>query len=269
VIRTIEGHHNHTLKLARKLQKKKQRREKGLFVAEGLDLLQAALEAGRLPQEVLARPDLLERLPPGLADRARGNELDLILTPAELLDSASGLGGAADVLALHAARPASLGDVRLMEGLTLYLFGVGDPGNLGTLVRSAVAFGALGVIVSPGSADAFGPRALRAGMGAQFLLPVVEEVPPADLLSKMHADSGRHGGRPQVIVADPRADEDIRDLRPAAPTLLVLGSERGSLPDLGPGARRAAVRQERFDSLNVAMAGTIMLYELSRGSAAP
>lgn len=264
MIKTIEGHHNHTLKLARKLQKKKQRREKGLFLAEGLDLLLEALAAGIVPREVLVRTDLVDRLPEDLRRRAEGNELDIVATPHDLLAGASSLGGAADVIALHSARDFSLRDVPLSEGLSLYLFGVGDPGNLGTLVRSAVAFGASGVICSPGSADAFGPRALRAGMGAQFLLPLVEEVSSGELLAKLEADAARGGRRPEMILADPQAADDVRDLQLRGPALLVLGSERGSLPDLGPQARRAAIRQVRFDSLNVAMAGTIMLYELSR-----
>lgn len=266
MIRRVEGYHNHTVKLARKLQKKKHRREKGLFVAEGFDLLSEALAAGFAPRELLVREDLEERLPGELRERARRDELDVVVCPEDVLGHASGLGGAADVLALFAARECSLSDVPLGQGVTVYLYGVGDPGNVGTIVRSAVAFGAPGLVTSPGTADAFSPKALRAGMGAQFLLPVVEEVRPEDLRARLLAEQGRGGRRPAVILADPQGGEDARDLNVEGPALLVLGAERGALPELGQEARRIAIRQARFDSLNVAMAATILLYELSRAS---
>ena len=90
------------------------------------------------------------------------------------------------------------------RGVTVYLHQVGDPGNVGTLCRSAVAFGAAGLACSPRTADAFGTRALRAGMGAQFLLPVATEVAAADLLSHVAARAGRGEVPPVLVVADPR-----------------------------------------------------------------
>ena len=89
----------------------------------------------------------------------------------ETLDYASSLGGAADVIFTCAEPAWSLGDLDLGQGLTFFLDGVGDPGNVGTLVRSCVAFGAAGIICSPGTADPYGPKAMRAGMGAQFPSP--------------------------------------------------------------------------------------------------
>jgi RNA methyltransferase, TrmH family len=263
MIRRIEGHHNQSVKLARKLQKKKLRRERGLFLTEGLDLLVEGVHSGRLPRELLVREDLVDQLPPEVLDAARADRLEVGVCHRELLEQASGLGGGGDVLAFFSELSWSLADVDFQAGPVLYLFGVGDPGNVGTLVRSAAAFGAAGVVSSPGTADAFGPKALRAGMGGQFLLPVVQDVTPDDLTSKGAADRARGAAAPEVLVADPRGEIDLAQVDAQPPVLLVVGSERGELPDMGPGTRRVAIPQARADSLNAAMAGTVMLYQLA------
>ena len=274
MIRAIAGRNNASVKLAGKLQKKKYRTERGLFVAEGLDLLLAADMVGACPVEILVREDLEERLPRRLRDAAQAGTLDVGVCDAATLAGASSLGGASDVIALFPLPSWSLGDLRLGDGVTVYLYGVGDPGNVGTIVRGAVAFGAAGVACSPGTADAFGPKAVRAGMGAQFLIPVVTEVARDDLEAKLDADESRGNPAPTIIVADPRADTDCRSLAqtmgrrggedsPGAGVVVVLGSERGGLPEFRRPVVRVAVPQARFDSLNVAMAATILLYELS------
>jgi len=133
---------------------------------------------------------------------------------------------------------------------TLALWHVADPGNVGTLVRSADAFGA-GVALSAGCADPTGPKALRASAGAVFRVPACgfDEAP----------------GRRVALVAhggEPLAEVDL-----AAPVTLVLGAERDGLPDevLARCDARASIPQTGdAESLNVAMAGTIALYELSR-----
>jgi TrmH family RNA methyltransferase len=266
VIRTIAGHNNTAVKLARKLQKKKYRRELGLFVVEGLDLIESAARVGEEPVELLVRSDLLNRLPDEFTELAREDELDIGVCDPETLQFASGLAGAADVIGLFEAPSWNLGDLDL-QGTVVYLHGVGDPGNVGTIVRSAVAFGSAGMIVSPGTADPYSPKAVRAGMGAQFLLRIVPEVSPADLAAKLDAEVVRGGARPTCIVADPTGSLDARELAegltPRTGVLLALGSERGGLPDLGPETRYVAIRQAAFDSLNVGMAATILLYELA------
>lgn len=277
MIRTIAGRQNHSVKLARKLQQKKYRRERGLLVAEGLDLLRIALDAGTKIDDVLVRSDLLAGLPPGLKERAEAGALDIGVCDEETLAYASSLAGAADVILIAKEPQRSLSDLDLGCSLTLFLDGVGDPGNVGTLVRSAVAFGANGVIASPSTADAFGPKALRAGMGAQFLLPVVADVTATDLAARLAGEAQRGRNMPLVMVADPHEGEDVRMVAPSAGIILVLTAERplrdvaapaGAAGWAGADARlnelRVRIPQARFDSLNVAMAGTILLYELAR-----
>jgi len=273
VIRAVAGRHNESIKLAAKLQSKKHRRERGLFVAEGLDLLAAALAAGEFPVEVLVRQDLLDRLPPELQAEAAGDELGIGVCSAETLAYASSLGGAADVVSIFESDEWALADLDLAARTNVYLFGLGDPGNVGTLVRSAVAFGVTGLLCSPGTADPFSPKALRAGMGAQFHARIVTDVSAADVASKLTADLGRGEEPPMIILADPRGDTRAAGLldtiapgddgRSLSGVLLVLGSERGRLPELTGIVKHVSIPQTGLESLNVAMAGTILLYELT------
>ncbi|NLT36184.1 MAG: RNA methyltransferase [Gaiellales bacterium] len=286
MIRTVTGRHNPSLKLARKLQKKKYRAERGYFLAEGWDVVAAAVDAGALPAELLVREDLAGRLPVGLRAAAERDQLDVVICPADVLAEASLLGGAADVVAVFPSRPGSLGDWEVGRGLTVYLHGVGDPGNVGTLVRAAAAFGAGGVGCSPGTADPFGPRALRAGMGAQFLIPIAVEVEPEHLEAHVTGRVSRGEPAPLLLVADSRGGTDSWDVAVAVEkgcigergaggggadwgggVILALGSERGALPHFAGRTLRVRIPQMRFDSLNVAMAGSILLYELRRGAA--
>lgn len=277
MIRDIAGRQNHSVKLAHKLLKKRYRRERGLLICEGLDLLEIASQCGADIKEVFVRSDLLRGLPALVIEAAEADRLDVGVCPEEVLAAASSLGGAADVIFLCKQPEWGLADVDLANSLAVYLDEVGDPGNVGTLARSAVAFGAAGLICSPRTADPFGPKAMRAGMGAQFMLPVVVEVSAADLFAKLDKlDSGcRTDGKPavQLLVADSRAGVDVRQIEveplpeesstPVGGTIVVLGAER-----TGPGKAwqdqpRVTIPQQRFDSLNVAMAGTILLYELA------
>jgi TrmH family RNA methyltransferase len=141
----ITSHHNDTLKDIRRLLR---RRDGTRFVAEGEDLLTAAAQAGWAPEVRLrAGVDVTE----------------------EALARVSALGSGTRELAVYEQRwaPAPLGPV------SVYLHGVGDPGNVGTILRGALAFGAGSVVLGPGCADPFGPKAVRASMGAIFAVPVV------------------------------------------------------------------------------------------------
>ena len=184
------------------------------------------------------------------------------------MSHASSLGGSADVIFISKQPVWSLGDIDLETGISLYLQGVGDPGNVGTLVRSCVGFGAAGMAVSPGSADPYGPKAMRAGMGAQFLLPIVVEVTQADIAARFRSIVAA-GGRPtEVLVAEPHGGVDVRHVHREGGMMLVLGSEREGPGEEWKDRGSVTIPQVRFDSLNVAMAGTVLLYELAEPAGA-
>src|SRR6476646_10285812 len=160
---TITSHQNAKLKEIRKLRQRRRSRElAGRFVAEGEDLLEAADAAGWEPVERYC---------------ATGSGLPGIEVEPELLAQASGLRSGTRALAVYEERwaPAPLGP------LCVYLHGVHDPGNVGAVLRCAEAFGASSVALGPDTADPFGPKAVRASMGAVFGVALAQGVDLAAL----------------------------------------------------------------------------------------
>jgi len=237
---TITSHQNAKLKEIRKLRQRRRSRElAGRFVAEGEDLLAAADAAGWEPVERYC---------------AAGSGLPGVEVEPELLANASGLGSGTRALAVYEERWA----VAAAGPLCVYLHGVGDPGNVGAVLRSAQAFGASSVALGPGTADPFGPKAVRASMGAVFAVPLARADSVAALPGTTVAlASGR--GRPLMELSRSGATP-----RPQNVTVLV-GAEREGLPeDVIAAADHLAHIPIETESLNAAMAATIALYEITR-----
>ena len=222
---------NAKLKEIRRLSRKRGRDAAGRFVAEGEDLLAAAAAAGWPAVELFS---------------AAGSGLEGTEVEPELLDRVSGLGSGSRALGIFEERWAAPAGP-----LCVALFGVGDPGNVGTVLRSAAAFGAASVALGPGCADPFGPKAVRASMGAIFELPVARVTSPAELPGT-------------TIALAAGAGEPLRGPAQGEVSLLV-GAEREGLS--------AAVLEQAdviaripiaTESLNAAMAATVALYELTR-----
>jgi TrmH family RNA methyltransferase len=230
---TITSPDNAKLKEIRKLGRRRRRRERGArFVAEGEDLLAAADAAGWQPVERYCAAGA------GLA----GTEVD-----PKLLSDVSGLGSGTRTLAVYEERwaPAPHGP------LCVYLHGVRDPGNIGTILRSAEAFGASSVAIGPGTADPFGPKAVRASMGALFTVRLARAGAVDDLPGRTVALAAGRGV--------PLRELALRDVT------LLIGGERDGLPeDVIAAADLVAQIPIASHSLNAAMAATIALYEASR-----
>jgi TrmH family RNA methyltransferase len=228
----ISSPHNPKLKEVRKLAGRRERARSGLFVAEGEDLVAAADAAGWAPVHRLV---------------AAGSGLAGEQVAPELLAEASALGSGTRVLGVYEQRwAAPAGPV------CVALWGVRDPGNVGTVVRSALAFGAGSVALGPGCADPYGPKAVRASMGAVFGVPLARVRDVEDLPGERIALAARAGA-------------PLRGPLGAAVTLLV-GAERTGLPaEVAAAADRTAhIPLAAADSLNAAMAATIALYEAVR-----
>ena len=163
----------------------------------------------------------------------------------ELLAGVSTLGHAPRVIAVFRRD----GLPRGVQDVTLALWRVADPGNVGTLLRAADAFGA-GVALSDGCADPTGPKALRASAGAIFRVRT----------------SGFDEAEGLRVALVPRGGTPIHDLPAERPIVLLLGAEREGLPeDLVTRSHKVTIEQPgAAESLNVAMAGAIALYEVSR-----
>jgi RNA methyltransferase, TrmH family len=212
----IRSPDNDRLKTIRKLQQKRWRTKLGLFSAEGEDLVDAAPRA-----EFVLRA---------------GEDVE-----ADLLNAVSTLASGTRVIGVYRQRWAE------PEGdLLVYLHGVEDPGNVGTIIRSAHALADATVVLGPGCADPYSPKAVRASMGSIFAKP------PA------RAELAAVPARPLAL--DPSAGRDLAGVDLSPPLVLVLGSERGEIPE----GLEAAHIPVHADSLNVAMAATVALYEVDR-----
>jgi RNA methyltransferase, TrmH family len=221
----ITSRDNERLRTVRKLHDRRWRDKLGLFAVEGEDLVEAGLAAGLEAADVLVAG---EDVAP------------------ELLAEVSALAHPPRVVGVfrHDDLP------RGTRPVTLALWRIGDPGNVGTLLRAADAFGA-GVALSDGCADPTGSKALRASMGAIFRVPLSAFDEP--------------GGRRVALV--PSGGVALPELPVDGDVVLVLGAEREGLPaDVLErcGARVSIPQPGGGDSLNVAMVGAIALYELAR-----
>jgi TrmH family RNA methyltransferase len=153
---TIESKDNEKLKLVRKLRDRRKREREGLFATEGEDLLEAGLAVGAEPRFVLVAAGA------GIP----GVDLPVDVVEQELLADASALGSGTRVLAVWPLEWAAV-----PTAPCVYLHGVGDPGNVGTIIRTADALLGATVALGPGCADPFGPKATRASMGSIFARP--------------------------------------------------------------------------------------------------
>lgn len=224
----ITSRDNETLKLVRKLLgQRKHRDESGLFAAEGEDLVEAARSADIEPLHLLVAGETVEE---------------------ELLARVSMLPHPARAIGVYRRADLPTG----ARETCLALWRLSDPGNVGTLLRTADAFGAC-IALSEGCADPLAPKALRASAGAVFRTPIVS-----------WEDRPR---RCVALVAHGGAALSEADLTP--PVTLLLGAERAGLPDERvTGCYRATIAvAEGAESLNVAAAGAIALYEAARAGA--
>ncbi|HSS41224.1 MAG TPA: RNA methyltransferase [Solirubrobacterales bacterium] len=229
---TIESPQNEKLKLVRKVRERKHREREGCFATEGEDLLEAGLAARAEPRFVLVAAGS------GLA----GEEVE-----PKLLDDVSTLGSGTRVIAVWPTPAAT----PQLSSPCIYLHGVGDPGNVGTIVRTADALIEGSVVLGPDCADAFSPKAVRASMGSIFSRPPIKaglEATPEPRVALV-----AHGG------------EELDTLAGAA--TVCLGAEREGLPEevLAGCERRVTIplRAGGPDSLNVAAAAAIAAQRLS------
>lgn len=245
--------------LIRDLHRRRGRERRGLALAEGVRLVEEAL-AARLELRSVVTSPALEGTPRGRTLKAALAAAGAVmeeLPDREFADLAA-TEHPQGVLAVVVPRPWRLEDLRVgPRAPALVLDAVQDPGNVGTIIRTAHALGAAGVLALPGTAELTNPKTLRATMGAAFRLPCVA-IDDAGL-----AAWARQGGV-RVLLAAPGGSPPDRS---TVPTALVLGNEgagvRPALDSLAAGRVGIPLRAGA-ESLNVAIAAGILLHEVTR-----
>jgi TrmH family RNA methyltransferase len=253
------AHNSRIAQVRRLLEKRRERQESGLFVIEGVRLVEEAWRCGWKMEFALYSKAISDR---GLALKgeliARGVAIEEV--EADLLNRVSDTETCQGVLAVvhfqEQLMPARLNFILVADR-------VRDPGNLGTLLRSAASAGAQGVVLAPGCADAFSPKVLRAGMGAHFRMPLLEH-------SWQQIDGMAHSpitGHLAIFLAEAEGGQPyyLTDLR--QPVMLVIGGEAEGVSDE---ARKLAdglvtiPMPGRSESLNAAVAAGILLFDVVR-----
>jgi RNA methyltransferase, TrmH family len=263
--RHITGFSNPTVKYLRSLRDKKHRKRAGQFLVEGLRLLEDARAMGRVPQMLVmaegrAPHELLARLEAEVA--AAGGEV--IITTPDILSKITGKENAQSVAGVFDEWDTSLASLdRTAAPIWLVAQALRDPGNLGTMLRTGDAVGAGGLILIDDCADPFSAEAVRASMGAVFTVPVAQ-ARWEEFLPWLRSGAG------QLVAASLRDAVPYRGAPYQAPCFILVGNESQGLPEDYEAAcdlRVTMPMRGRADSLNAAVAGAVLAYEVLAGVA--
>ncbi|WP_120716154.1 TrmH family RNA methyltransferase [Tsuneonella amylolytica] len=258
--REITGFSNPTVKALRALRDKKHRQRDGRFLAEGLRLLTDARESGILPSTLVMASEreahpLLDALEADVA--AAGGEV--IETTPDILGKITGKDNPQAVAGVFAPLPTDLEAIdRTAAPIFLVAQALRDPGNLGTMLRTADAVGAGGLILVDDCADPFGVEAVRASMGAIFTVPIAQ-ARWEDFLPWLRSGPG------QLVAASLREAVPYRGAPYGAPCFVLVGNESRGLPEDYEAAcdlRVTMPMKGRADSLNAAVAAAVLAYEV-------
>lgn len=235
--------------------------EDGLIVAEGPHLLAEALNSQWRIEQLFATPGGRDRH----AHLLSAADAEIVEVSTRAFASVAATETSQEVLALLRPRIWSWKDLAGPHAFVVVLDALQDPGNSGTIVRSAEAFGATGIILLKGSARVANGKFLRATAGSIFRMPFLEGQEPGSLLAQAQAD----GIRTYALCQSAQADLAQTDFR--LPCALIVGSEgRGLSAELATNVQQLSIRTAQVESLNAAVACSIALFEArkQRGSRA-
>lgn len=261
----VRSRQNRTVREIRRLDRDPGLRDsRAVLLAEGIRIVELAEASGARLETIVVSPRL-ETVARGrdLLRRLTAAGLPLVPLADPVMDYLYGGPGHQGILALVHRGGATLEGVLRAGDPALVFFGLGiqDPGNVGSLVRAGDAVGAAGVLLSPGSADPFGRRAVRASMGSVLRVPVLKNCDPVLTLGQLRAA----GYRP--VAADPRAEAILWDADLSGRLAVLIGAEGAGLP---PAVRQRVSDRLRIpmrsgvDSLNVAATASLVAYEIAR-----
>ena len=258
MLREITGFSNPLVKRVKSLRDKKHRRQEGLFLAEGLRILTEALEAGIAPKMLWLSHEMKDhRLVQPLIDACD----DAFLTSADILSKLSGKDNPQAVLGVYQGLSQPLASLdRSTADIWIVAERLRDPGNLGTILRTGDAVGAGGLILIDECTDPFSVEAVRASMGAIFTQAVVHSDWPSFI-------SWLRSGPGQLVGTSLNTNQDYTTPQYAKPVFLLVGNESQGLPPEYEADCDVLVKMPmlgKADSLNAAVAASVMAYEVLR-----
>ncbi|MBG0785118.1 MAG: RNA methyltransferase [Anaerolineaceae bacterium] len=251
---------NPTVKYIRKLEQKKFRREAGTFFIEGLRSVGEAIQTGAPIQSLVIAPDLLvSEFGQSLLQDPAVQRIEKIEVSSEIYEKLAHKEGPQGIGAVVLQNWHSLNEVPVEPGdLWVALDAVADPGNLGTIMRTTDAVGGRGIILIGDSTDPYDPSAVKASMGAIFSLHLVK--------TTWHPfQAWAQNARMMLVGTSDHASQDYQAISYQRPLTLLMGSERHGLSEEMEAACHEIARipmEGRSDSLNLAVATAVMLYEI-------
>lgn len=259
-LRRIEGRHNPLVKLLRQAFAGADRTSDGDCAVEGLRIVEEAIRSGLRFRAVFFREseqDLAERLLPQI-----GTHVETLLLPNKIFDNAVPSETPQGVAALVHVKQFSLEEIveRLQVGPLVVIAGLQDPGNLGTILRSAEAFGGAGVILGEGTVNPFNAKVVRASAGSIFRVPVTRGKLDA-VCSQLRAQEIR------LVATSSHKGTPLGEARLTGPLAMFIGNEGSGLPrDLMTRMDEVVVipHAPQVESLNAGVATSILLYETAR-----
>jgi TrmH family RNA methyltransferase len=263
-LRRVEGRHNALVKQLRQAFSRSELTESGDCAVEGLRIVEEAIRSGLRFQAVFFREssqERAERLLPQIGER-----VDTLLLPDSLFDSVVPTESPQGVAALVRLKEFSLEDIleRRQVAPIVVLAGLQDPGNLGTILRSAEAFGSAGVILGEGTVSRFNWKAVRASAGSLFRLPIVQGRKGGELTDVSERLQAQ-GVRLIATSSHKGTTLEVADFR--RPVAVFLGNEGAGLPrEMMAGMDETIVipHAPQVESLNAGVAASIVLYEAGR-----
>jgi RNA methyltransferase, TrmH family len=255
---------NPLIKRVRLLGDRRHRRREGAFVVRGVQPVWQAVEAGANIEVLIAAPELLYGQAAAMVAEQEALGIRVARLTGELFGRIADRDGPAGLAAIVRKRAGALAGLSVRpDSVFVALHEVANPGNLGTIIRTADAAGAAGVILLGPSTDPFDPAAVKASMGAIFSVPVAAEAAPAEFLRWC-----REGGI-AVAATSGSGPGSLWDVTIPRPVAILLGSEGAGLPEelLAAGDLRLRIPMTgTAESLNLAIAAGILLYEAWRQS---
>lgn len=253
---------NETVKLLKGLDRKKERQETGLFLAEGVHFAEEALRHGWRPAYAFVGTDALDTpRTRDLLERMRGGGARVLTATEKVLAAISGKDNPQGVISAFHQRLTPLAELRV-NGRRRFvaLYEIRDPGNLGTVIRTADAAGCDGVILIGTTCDPFSVDAVRATMGSLFAMPLATASVEEFL-------AWRDAGKVRVVAASMRGTHAHHEARYGERTCILMGTEQSGLPTDVEDVCDELVRipmAGRAESLNLAIAAGVMIYEAWR-----
>lgn len=257
IIKEIVSLQNQRVKTWMHLLDRKGRQKHGQFLIEGTHLVEEAIHAGAPLRTIVIDQD--KELPRSLYEASK-QHVEWIRVPRQILEKCTDTDTPQGIFAVLDKLEPSTDRLFAADALVIAVDGVQDPGNLGTIIRSADAVGASGVFLGNGTVDLYNPKTIRSTMGSLFHLPVLM----GDLREWLPR-AREHDA--QIIGTDLSATKSCYEIDYCRPTWIILGNEgQGMSTEIARQVTEPVIipMQGQAESLNVAMAATVLLFEASR-----